>query len=537
MSGRRVFALYALLLGGFFVVVCRLYLISSNTAYAARSQSQSTVALALPARRGNFYDCDGLPLTGLSQRWYALCLPRSDSYARLYDETDPAGQALLYRSRNAAAPFLVQVGRDLSALGVSCYPDPRRYCTVPLCQHLIGYLDGEGRGVAGLESALDGLLSGTGAHSEVRCCITAQGTLRSGTQPQLVEADSGAVGVRLTISRPVQRAAEAVAAQTMTTGCILVLDTATAKVRACVSLPGYDPEKISASLDAADSPLLNRALCAYAVGSVFKPVLAAAALEQGRADFVYDCPGYTTVDGQVFRCAGGVAHGEMDLAGALEKSCNGYFIHLGQLLGAEKVLESARRLGFGETVQVAGSLYAAAGHLPEAQDLENSGAFANFCFGQGTLLASPVQVAGMMNTIAAGGVYRTPTFVECTLDETTGEELEALVSLSRRRVLAEKTASALQDLLGGVVAEGTGQEAAPHEGDAAGKTGTAQTGQFTAEGEELKNLWFAGGYPAKSPRYTIVVLQDTQTEPNFSSAAVFAQLCDMLAAQADDLEM
>lgn len=531
MSSRRMLALYTTLLAAFFVVVCRIYLLSTNTAYAARAQAQSTVVLDLPARRGNFYDCGGLPLTGLSRRWVALCLPRSDSYARLYNETDAAGQTLLYRSRNASSPFLVQVYRDLEPLGVQCYPVSGRYSAVPLCQHLIGYLDGEGHGVAGLESALDGLLSGTGARDRVHCAVTAQGTLRSGTRPELETADSGAAGVRLTISRPVQRAAEAVAARTMTTGCILVLDTATAKVRACVSVPGYNPENVSASLDAADSPLLNRALCAYAVGSVFKPVLAAAALEQGKAGFVYDCPGYTTVDGQIFRCAGGIAHGEVDLAGALEKSCNGYFIHLGRLLGAESVVETARALGFGEPVQVAGSLGAAAGKLPDVRSLRSSGAFANFCFGQGTLMATPVQVAGMMNTMAAGGVYRTPTFVDCVLDETTGEELEGLAQSSHRRVISEQTAAALRGLMAGVVAEGTGQEAAPQEGTAAGKTGTAQTGQFSADGTELKNLWFEGFYPAASPRYTIVVLQDARTEPAFSSAAVFAQLCGMLAAE------
>ena len=63
----------------------------------------------------------------------------------------------------------------------------------------------------------------------------------------------------------------------------------------------------------------------------------------------------------------------------------------------------------------------------------------------------------------------------------------------------------------------------------AGKTGTAQTGQFR-EGEELKNYWFAGFYPADRPRWTIVVMQDAQTEPEVSSAAVFARLCDALSA-------
>ena len=64
--------------------------------------------------------------------------------------------------------------------------------------------------------------------------------------------------------------------------------------------------------------------------------------------------------------------------------------------------------------------------------------------------------------------------------------------------------------------------------DICGKTGTAQTGQFTPDGTERKNLWFAGFYPAQQPRYTIVVLQDGQVSTEHSSAAIFARLCAML---------
>ena len=64
-------------------------------------------------------------------------------------------------------------------------------------------------------------------------------------EPELVKSDSGAVGVQLTLSRSIQRAAEAVAVQTMQSGCILVLDAASAKVRACASTPGFDPENVS----------------------------------------------------------------------------------------------------------------------------------------------------------------------------------------------------------------------------------------------------------------------------------------------------
>lgn len=351
---------------------------------------------------------------------------------------------------------------------------------------------------------------------------TAEDAARA-AEPVLTPADSGAVGVQLTLSREIQQTAEAVANETMQSGCILVLDTANAKVRACVSRPGYDPENISASLNAPDSPLLERAFQCYAVGSVFKPVVAAAALEAGESGFVYTCPGWCAVDGRIFRCAGGIPHGEVDLAGALEKSCNGYFIRLGQALGADAVRAMAEQLGFGQAIPLTDALYTAAGVLPEREALASSGAYANFCFGQGELLASPLQVAAMMNTIACGGICRTPLLLETTLDETTGAPLTALSHVRSRRVLTKRTAAALQALLAGVVAGGTGHEAALPGQTAAGKTGTAQTGQFSG-GTELKNYWFAGFVPAEQPRYTIVVLQDTQAEPAFSSAAIFARV-------------
>ena len=529
MSGKRVLALYAAVLLGFAIVLCRLYFLAENHTYAARAEAQSTVRLSLPARRGSFYDHSGLLLTGLETRYLALCFPGENNYTRLYAFTDSAGQALLYRNRNRSAPFLLEVDRDLSGRGIRCFATARRCAEVPLCQHLIGYLDAEGRGTAGLEKALDSQLAGTKEHDTLVCAVTAQGRLRAGETPQLTRQDSSAVGVQLTISRPVQRAAEAVAADTMTSGCILVLDTATAAVRASVSVPGYDPDDLAASLDAPDSPFLNRALESYAVGSVFKPVLAAAALEQGILP-EYECTGAVVVDGQIFRCAGGVPHGTVDMTAALEKSCNGYFIRLGQQLGAEKLLDTAKAFGFGQSLPLAEGLAAEAGQLPTPQELAQSGQLANFSFGQGSLLATPLQVAALFNTIAADGVYRAPYVLQATLDETTGQPMETLSHPRGRRVLPAQSAALLRAMLVQVVQQGTAQDAAGLSGGAGGKTGTAQTGQFTPEGTERCNLWFAGFWPAEKPRYTIVVLQDGAVHTAYSGAAIFAQVCAALEA-------
>ena len=143
-------------------------------------------------------------------------------------------------------------------------------------------------------------------------------------------------------------------------------------------------------------------------------------------------------------------------------------------------------------------------------------------------MAAPVQLAAAYNALAADGVYRSPSFLEAVIDETTGEMVRQLYQPDTRQVVSTSTAETLCDMLAGVVNEGIGAQAAPQNGTAAGKTGTAQTAVFDEEGREEMNYWFAGFYPAEDPLYTIVVLQDGTPEPETSSAAIFAQVCDGL---------
>lgn len=176
------------------------------------------------------------------------------------------------------------------------------------------------------------------------------------------------------------------------------------RVRASVSLPLYDPENVAASIARQDTSLVNRALSAYNVGSVFKPLLAAAALEQGiSAQETYECTGSIEVGGHVYRCAYGRGHGTVDMKTALEQSCNCYFVQLGLRLGAQTVYDITKSAGFGQSQQVAGGLRAASGNLPDAAQLEDLGQLASISFGQGALTATPVQVAAMMNLFANGG--------------------------------------------------------------------------------------------------------------------------------------
>ena len=529
MSLRRLYGLCAVLAVLCAGVLCRVYWISTDMAYAASAGNQSISQTPLPRRRGDFFDREGRLLTGVSQRWYALCIPGDSSYSRLFPYVPFAQQTILYENRNSMTPFLIEVQRDLSGQGIYTYEGSYRYLPQPIAVHLIGYLDGDGVGVAGLERAYEDLLAAAGDDRSVVCATTAQGGLMAGSQPEIQSTQGGRQGVRLAIDANVQRLCEGIAGLYMPRGCILVMDADSGDILASVSMPSFDPGDLSASIQANDTSLINRATAAFSAGSVFKVVLAVSAYQAGLSWFTHDCTGSVEVGGQEFRCAQGRAHGELNLRGALEQSCNCYFIELGRLLGADRILSTAQALGFGQAANIAPGLKSAEGVLPEAQGFTgmNDGQLAMLAFGQGALTVTPLQITAMMNAIADGGVLRVPRFVQGVVDAETGDMLEPLAMADEARVCDESTAEVLRSMLVSVVEEGIGGEARPGQGGAGGKTGTAQTGQYV-DGEELLNHWFSGFWPADDPRYTITVLQDGVVEPETSSASIFARVADAL---------
>lgn len=530
MSLRRLYSMCSVLAVLCAAILCRVYWVGTDTAYAASAGGQSLSETELPRSRGDFYDRNGQPLTGTEPRWYALCIPGDSSYATLFPYVSFEEQAELYEKRNSMSPFLVEVSADLTANGVYTYTGSRRYLPNPIARHLIGYLNGEGVGVSGLERAYEDILSQSGDLRTVTCTTTAQGSLMTGTGPELQTVSGSRQGVQLTLDANLQRACEGVAAMDMERGCILVMDTATGDILASVSMPEFDPDDLVKSIEADDTSLINRPLSAFSAGSVFKVVLAQAAYEAGYSWFTHDCTGSVEVGDQVFRCAEGRAHGLVNLRGALEQSCNCYFIELGQLLGGQRILQAAQKFGFGQASAVAPGLKSDAGNLPSAQSVADTegGQLAMFSFGQGALTVTPLQITAMMNAVANGGVWTAPRFVQGVVDADTMEQTQAVETAEDVRVCDESTATVLRSMLTSVVEDGIGHQAAPKTGQAGGKTGTAQTGQFNEEGEELLNYWFSGFWPAEEPRYTITVLQDTVLEPETSSAALFARVVDAI---------
>ena len=333
----RATALFSVLVFLFAFITARVASLSANRTYAAAAFAQSAAYTPLDEGRGNLYDCHFTPLTNAVKTRCLLITPEKESYYDLFDLVPTQSRSELYASIQHSRPFLLPVLGDADERYPVFYRT-ERYLPCPIAQHLIGYLDGEGNGVSGIELACDEFLQGGDTLRRIYSATSAQGTFLSQVTPRVVETQGTGNGVMLAIDASVQRICEGVAGEMMEQGSIVVMEVKTGRVLASVSMPAFDPDDVSASLESEGSPLINRSVSAYSVGSVFKPLIAAAALESGiDPGETYHCDGSITVADHTYRCAYGKGHGDVDLAAALEQSCNCYFIRLGLELGGEVI--------------------------------------------------------------------------------------------------------------------------------------------------------------------------------------------------------
>ena len=210
---------------------------------------------------------------------------------------------------------------------------------------------------------------------------------------------------------------------------------------------------------------------------------------------------------------------------AFAHSCNLYFIQLAADIGADALLSMANRLGLTDAIVLADGMAAAESILPTSADLTTSAALANLSFGQGKLLVSPLHITQMTAIVASNGVKRTPQLVLGTVDEY-GRWTTA-VERGGETVLSSEAVTSIQRMMEKVVTDGTGTDAQPHSGSAAGKTGTAETGQIR-NGNAVVHSWFTGYYPAKDPRYVITVLIEDAQSQSTNASQLFCELINNL---------
>lgn len=530
----RIVGIYTLLLCLFLGMCFRLSSVSSDQKVLQTAQSQGASLVRAVESRGNIYDRNLTPLVNCPDEdhplYRAAVAPSSEALNLLSRYYDP--QKLLTLMRQGK-PFAITLEKDMVyGKGIEIFPYVSRYSENQLAPHIIGYINGAGEGVSGVELAFNDYLKDTGRTVDVRFQTDGVGTPFAGIAPEVEEVNADSrEGLILTLDSRIQTAAEQ-AMSGIAKGAAVVMDVETGDLLASVSAPAFQPTNLTASLEDSDAPFVNRAFSAYNVGSTFKLVVAARALEVGISpEESIVCTGTIEVGGQTFPCHFAQGHGETNMLRGLEWSCNPYFIHLIQEIGGEGAAILASDIGFGRADVFCEGYKTAAGYLPAKEEFQNPAAEANFGFGQGTLMATPVQIAKLISCIANGGEAVQARLIQ-GYAETDGSVASYTPRYSRIRVMSERTAALLKEYMIAVVESGSGQLAKPDTGGAGGKTASAQTGQYSGEGDERKekvDAWFSGFYPAANPKYAIVVLAEGMESGSDYAAPVFQKIANAIA--------
>jgi peptidoglycan glycosyltransferase len=405
----------------------------------------------------------------------------------------------------------------------------RHYPQNDLAPQVIGYSTG---GVTtGLEQTLDDYLTGA---------VTNLSNTLQQTLDKLGGRTVRGNNVILTLRPAVQRLAlDQLAGRC---GAVVALDAKTGAIYAMASSPTYNANlieqngfgkilKIKGSCGDSSALLNNATAGLYPPGSTFKMVTAAAALDSGAYTPTsrFNDPGYCIEYGQHVSNAGNPdqtgpeAFGNVTLAQGFEHSINSVFCNVGMHIGGEEILKYAKRFGFyslppletpPDESRESGLYKNDKLWFPKDNSQIDSGRLA---FGQSNLLATPLQMAMVGETIANGGQEAEPYLVDRIVAPDGSLVTKTTPHILGRPIKAH-TAAELNQMMRLVVEGGTAASVGfPSNLDVAGKTGTAETGI-----PGVYDAWFVCFAPASKPRYVVAV--QVEKQPNGFGASVSAPI-------------
>lgn len=533
----------------FAALACRLFYLQilSHDDLQAAAVSQYQVAVEGLDTRGQIFDRNLEPLTGGTEQYIyfletnrldgdaeellasvsARCISvipeivaGSDGDGGTEGGTRQKSRYTVYRSQSFDPAVNQKLKEEYGAYALCTnarYSDSQTAC------HLLGYLnESENKGVSGLEKACEQTLA-----AESRNLVLwadSGGGLLSGISPKLVGGESLREGsVITTLDSGLQRACETVLANRDVSGAVLVSELKTGEILAWASSPVFNPNTVEAYLTDGGDCLVDKCIQGvYAPGSVFKVVVAAAALESGIVDpeAVYDCDGEEKVGGITLGCTMGPAggHGPVNMKDAMAKSCNCYFAVLGEQLGAERILDMARRLGLGSLV-FSRFMEETAGSLPAAESL-GEWDISNLSIGQGQLQVTPAQIHRMMAIVCGGGRAAKLTVVK-------GQDTDGA-----KQILPASAAGILEEMLAAVMEDGTGRSSL-RSVPAWGKTGTAEN---VRGGKAVRDCWFSGCCQVGENRFIITVLVEDGISGSSSALPIFDAMADYLQVRQFQME-
>jgi len=419
-----------------------------------------------------------------------------------------SGRSFVWIKRKAPLEEVARL-KDQGLPGVGFFRESRRfYPKRELAASTLGFVGLDNQGLEGIEHFYDHLLQGVSRRKFVE--HDARGRHLFNTGDALAEP-SPSRDLELTLDEVIQfNTEEALARQikkySAKSGVAIVLEPATGEVLALASYPPFNPNHFGAfDPKSWRNPAVSHA---YEPGSIFKPILAAATLEEGAAtpqDIFFCENGKMRIGKATIGEAANHRFGWLSLSKIIIQSSNIGAIKVAQKLGKEHFYQYIRRFGFGRKLDIE-----MPGESPGMlRPLKNwSGlSLASISFGH-EISVTPLQMISAMAAIANGGTLVAPRLTRAVWKD--GRPVESFQPRTMHRVISEKTSRQMVGILKAVVREGTGQNAAVPGFEVAGKTGTAQKidPETRTYSPTAYVASFIGFVPANAPRLAILVMID-----------------------------
>ena len=388
-------------------------------------------------------------------------------------------------------------------------------------EEFIFYEPGAEIGKAGIERQYNDILTGADGSRLVEVDSLGRERKLFGT----VEAKPGR-SIRLTLDLDLQVVAEL--AMEGRKGAVVALNPRNGEVLALVSRPNYDPNMFVGGIRPddwrgltkdPDNPMLNRAIQAQlAPGSVFKPIVALAALEAGAIDdnFRASCSGGASFYGRYFRCNLAGGHGRVNLFDAMARSCNVFFQTVANKIGIDRIAEYAELVGLGRKTLIdlpheqEGLVPSERWKLRFFREKWYAGETISVAIGQGALTATPLQISYATGGLALGGLWHRPHLISYgdlkNMDPAFEPPDATSIELSPQHV---KTV--VRGMWAVVNHGGTGVRARLVDHEICGKTGTAQRASrqkvVASNDPNLRDsAWFVGFTPCDEPEIVVTAL-------------------------------
>ncbi|PZD72722.1 Stage V sporulation protein D [Acaryochloris thomasi RCC1774] len=390
----------------------------------------------------------------------------------------------------------------------------RIYPQQNLVSNLVGYVNADGQGQAGVEYSQQPLLLAK-PPEEIVSHSAAQSFLPDYFPAQPLSSRDRTL--QLTVDLRLQRAARAALKKQLTKfrarrGTVIVMDVQDGSLRALASEPSFDPARFYEEKDS--SLFKNWAVSdLYEPGSTFKPINVAIALDAEAikpTDRVQDAD-QISIGGWPIGNYDGRGRGVLSVTQVLENSSNVGMVRIMERVQRSTYYESLKKMGIGEITGTDLAFETPGQFKRKQQFVDYAIEPATTSFGQG-FSVTPIQLAQLHGAIANGGKLVTP-HLTAGLEDNSGKIVKNLDLIQPRRIFSEETADQVRNMMGSVVANGTGKSARIPGYRLGGKTGTAQK----ASGGRYRNskvTSFVSLFPLEKPQYVVLAVIDEPTAAN-----------------------